>query len=356
MTGLDVAAHREVDGFVLDANFVATPGVTTALVGPNGAGKSTIVDLLAGITRLDRGRISLGDRVFDAPADGVFVAPHLRRFGLAFQQPSLIDHLSAADNVVFALTARGQHRGSRRALRQQAIGWLERVGVSQIADQKPSTLSGGQAQRVALARALATEPDVVILDEPLSAVDIAVRTDLRRVIAEQMANHHGPRLLISHDPTDIFVLADEVVVIENGRVTQSGSPLALRRAPATQFVADFTGVNLIRGVAHHGQVNIVGTSSVLTVADTTASGPVHLRVLPNALSLHRDQPAGSPRNTWLATVTAVEDLGDIRRVHLDRPVALVADITPGAAADLELAPGSAVWVAAKATEVSVAPR
>jgi molybdate transport system ATP-binding protein len=185
---LTVAGGRTTEAFALDVHFTLAPGVTTALVGPNGAGKSTIVDLLAGITRLHTGHISIGDRDLDAPANNVFVPSHLRRCGIAFQQPSLIDHLSAADNVVFALAASDRPRGPRRALRQPALDWLERVGVADVADQLPATLSGGQAQRVALARALATKPDVLVLDEPLSAVDI--RSPYRSATGDRRT--HGP--------------------------------------------------------------------------------------------------------------------------------------------------------------------
>ncbi len=337
----------------VEAAFVAEPGCTTALVGPNGAGKSTVVDLIAGLVAAERGRIALGEVVFDDATSGVFIPPHVRRVGIMFQQPRLVGHLSALNNVAFAVRLQGASKSNAASIAAQ---WLQRVGVGEVADEFPAALSGGQAQRVALARVLATEPRLLVFDEPLSAVDIGGRASLRRLLAEHLAQFAGPRLIISHDPTDVFALADHVVVLEHGSVRQQGTADALRRAPASAYVAELTGINLLRGAANRGRVAIDDTTHTLVVADTEAAGPVHLRVAPNALSLHRIEPSGSPRNTWRATVVGVEELGSVRRVHLDRPVPMIADVTAAAASDLDLAPGVEVWVSAKATEMTLAPR
>ncbi len=337
----------------VEADFAAQPGGTTALVGPNGAGKSTVVELIAGLLAAQQGRVTLGAVVFDDPAGDVFVPPHLRRVGIMFQQPRLVAHLSALGNVAYAARLTGATKSAAAPI---ATRWLDRVGVAKLGNELPASLSGGQAQRVALARALATQPRLLIFDEPLSAVDVAGRASLRRLLAEQLAQFDGPRLIISHDPTDVFALADHVVVLEGGSVVQQGTADALRRAPETAYVAELTGINLLRGTASGGRVLIDGSNHALVVADTEAAGPVHLRVAPNALSLHRVEPSGSPRNTWKSTVVAIEQLGPIRRVHIDRPVPMIADVTAAAASDLELAPGVEVWVSAKATEMTLAPR
>ena len=206
---------------------------------------------------------------------------------------------------------------------------------------------------MALARALATEPRCLLLDEPFSALDVSGRAQLRRVLTDVLGSFSGPRLLVTHDPTEAFLLGDRIHVIEDGRTTQVGTPEEIRLRPATAYVADLVGSNLIAGTASDG---VVATAShVFNIADHGIAGPVLLTVPPRAVALHRTPPDGSPRNVWATTVERVEHTGDRVRVLLGAPAPIAVEITPGAATALDLAPGVAVHAALKATEIRVTP-
>lgn len=377
---LDAEIRLRRGEFELDVHLHVAPGETAALLGPNGAGKSTIVAALAGLLALEGGSVRLGERVLDNPASGVFVPPEQRRIGVVFQDQVLFRHLNALDNVAFGLRAAGVRRAEAR---ERAQAWLDAMDLGDLGHRRPRSLSGGQRQRVALARALACEPDLLVADEPLGSLDVTARNRLRRNLAAHLSSGRAgngfpppvplqgagnvPRLLITHDPTDAFVLADRVHILEDGRLTQSGTPDELRRAPATDYAADLSGINLVRGRAQGGEIAVTldgGASSdaggrrsavLLHAADTTASGPVLATIHPRAIALHRERPSGSPRNVWRTTAEAVEPLGDITRVLLGSPLRLTADITPGAAHELLIRPGTSLWVSVKATEVELAP-
>ncbi|MEM7327059.1 MAG: ATP-binding cassette domain-containing protein, partial [Actinomycetota bacterium] len=291
--------------------------------------------------------------------------------GVVFQDYLLFDHLKVLDNVAFGLTGStgrpdrggdgpdtagtGFRIGRRRAARVAAARWLERLDLTDLADRRPATLSGGQAQRVAVARALATEPQLLMLDEPLAALDVETRTDLRRSLAVHLDRYPGPRLLITHDPADAFILADEVHILENGVTTQRGTVEEIRRRPATDYVAAIAGTNLLRGRSSGGEITVDGSGLRLMTSDST-EGDVHAVVHPRAISLHPDRPQGSHRNVWRTTVDWIEPLGETTRIQLGAPLPMVADITPSATAALQLTPGAEIWAALKATEVSVRPR
>ena len=210
-------------------------------------------------------------------------------------------------------------------------------------------MSGGQAQRVALARALATEPDLLLLDEPLAALDVTTRAELRRTLAEHLRTFAGPRLLITHDPIEAFLLADEIRVIEDGVITQSGTAEDIRLRPRTAYVADLVDSNLFVGVATDGRVGIDGHH--LHVADAETTGDVLITIRPSAVSVHLHEPDGSPRNTWPTTIDLIEPLGERTRLRTGAPLPLVVEITTEATEALGLSEGSAVWVAVKATEI-----
>ncbi len=377
---LDAELRLHRGDFELDVHLRVEPGETAALLGPNGAGKSTIVAALAGLLQLEHGVIKLGGRVLDDPAAGIFMSPDQRRIGVVFQDQVLFGHLNALDNVAFGLTSRGMRRTEAR---ERAQAWLDAMDLGDLGHRRPRALSGGQRQRVALARALACEPDLLVADEPLGSLDVTARNRLRRNLAAHLSSGRNgggsahavplrgagdvPRLLITHDPADAFVLADRVHILEHGRLTQSGTPDELRRAPATAYAADLSGINLVRGTADSGEITVTpdgGTSSeggsrrgavLLHAADSTVRGPVLATIHPRAIALHRERPSGSPRNVWRTTAEAVEPLGDITRVLLGSPLALTADITPGAAHELLIRPGTSLWVSVKATEVELAP-
>jgi len=352
VTGLDAHLVAGRGDFDIDLALQIEPGHTAALLGPNGAGKSTLVDLLAGLLALDGGQITLDDRVLDDPAAGLFVTPEQRRIGVVFQDLRLFDHLDVVDNITF-----GQRVGGvrRRTARAAAEPWIEAFQLNGLEGRRPSELSGGQAQRVAIARALAFEPDLVVLDEPLSSLDVEARTKLRRELVQQLRDHPAPRLLITHDPAEAFLLAEEIHVVEHGRITQRGSADDIRRRPATPYVAALAGTNFLTGVNDGGELLLDDHARTLRTADAHTAGRVLITVAPRAISLHRDEPDGSARNAWPTTVAAIEPMGETTRIELDDPLPLTVEITPAATEDLELAPGSPIWAAVKATEVNVTP-
>lgn len=339
----------ERPGFTAEVSIEVAAGQTAALLGPNGSGKSTIVAAIAGLLPLRTGKISLGAHLLDDPAAGVWVDPAQRHIGVAFQDGLLFGHMTVLDNVAFGLRSRGV---SRSQAGDQAGRKLREVGLPADVDGRmPDTLSGGQAQSVALARALVGEPRLLLLDEPLGALDLSVRTRLRRDFVGLLGQASAPRLLITHDPTDAFLLADVIHIIEDGRITQTGSPDQIRRRPATRYAADLTGINLLFGSAHNGQVQLADMT--LHVADTTASGPVLATVHPRAATLHRERPTGSPRNVWQSRVGAVEHLGSITRVALSAPLQINVDVTTMAAQELRITVDDHLWVAIKATEIEL---
>lgn len=343
---------RRDSGFELDASLTIEPGTTTALLGPNGAGKSTVVDTLAGMLAIDAGRIELGGRCLDDPDQDVFVAPEDRRIGVVFQRYLLFDHMSVADNVAFGPRSRGL---GRRAAAERSRHWLEAVGLAALAERRPPELSGGQAQRVALARALATDPELLLLDEPLAAVDVDARSELRRLLSSHLETFTGPRLVITHDPAEAFLLADTIVVMEHGCITQVGSSEEIRRRPATGYVAALAGTNLVTGTNQGGRLTLDDHPLILQTSDAHTSGRVAITIHPNAVSLHPDQPHGSPRNTWLTEVATVEPLGETTRIMLGDPLPIGVDITPAATAALALSAGTPIWASVKATEITVHP-
>jgi molybdate transport system ATP-binding protein len=341
-------------GFDLDVQLEIPAGTTAALLGPNGAGKSTIVGVIAGLAddALAEAVIRVGERVLDDSSAGHRTPVEARRVGVVFQDHLLFEHLDVLDNIAFGPMSQGRTRRRARAI---ASEWIATLGLSHLAQRRPSELSGGQAQRVAIARTLAADPEVVLFDEPLAALDVASRTELRRVLRRHLDDFAGPRLLITHDPTDAFVLADTVMVIENGRVSQVGTPDEIRRHPRTPYVAALAGTNLFTGCADGGAVRLDDHDVTLTVADTTLAGPVLTTVSPNAISLHAVRPEGSQRNVWKSQVELIEPLGDIVRITLGAPLPVSIDVTPGAVDALGLVPGRDAWAAIKATEIHISP-
>lgn len=350
---MTVRAHfsiRRSDAFEVTLDLSLADGATTALLGPNGAGKSTVLSGLSGLLPIDSGHIEIDGVTVDDPERGVFVPAARRRVGVVFQGLQLFDHLSVRENVEFGPRSLGLSRSESSA---RADALLTRFELVELDNRNPPELSGGQAQRVALARALAIDPAVLLLDEPLSALDVASRSRVRSALADQLSEFTGPRVLITHDPTDAFLLADQIVVLENGRVIQSGTAEQIRRHPATPYVAALSGKNLLRGVNDNGLLTVEQSTQKLQTSDTSAAGPVLVSIAPSAIALHREEPHGSPRNTWSSVVTAIEPLGDTSRIYLGAPLALAADLTPAAVRALELEPSRDVWVSIKATEIDV---
>ncbi|SDT30546.1 molybdate transport system ATP-binding protein [Actinoplanes derwentensis] len=341
---LDAHLVASRGAFTLDISLRIAPGETVALLGPNGAGKTTALRTLAGLTSLSGGHLRLGGR------DLAPLPPEQRPIGVVFQDYLLFPHLTARDNVAFGPRRHGMDRKSAHAVADE---WLERVGLSSFGSRKPRQLSGGQAQRVALARALAVDPVLLLLDEPLAALDARTRLETRGELRRHLSDHPGATLLVTHDPLDALVLADRLVIVEQGRVVQEGDAATITARPRTDYVARLVGLNLYRGVGD-GHTVTVADGFTLTSTDTV-SGDVFLAFPPSAVALHPDQPSGSPRNTWPATLADIQHHGDNLRVRLEGPVSVSADITPAAAAQLDLSPGRPLWVAVKATETRAYP-
>jgi molybdate transport system ATP-binding protein len=268
-----------------------------------------------------------------------------------FQDHLLFPHLDAEANVAFGLRCAGLGRADAA---RRARGWLERVGLGGKARAMPAELSGGQAQRVALARALAPDPAVLLLDEPLAALDATTRVEVRTELRRHLAEFAGVRLLVTHDPVDVATLADRVVVLEGGRSVQEGSPAEVATRPRTTWAASLAGLNLLAGTAAGRTVALDGGGE-LVVAEDAGPGPVLAALAPRSVSLHQAKPRGSARNAWRGTVVAVEPVGERVRVRVDGPPSLVAEVTAASAAELGLELGAPVWFAAKATEVDVYP-
>lgn len=335
----------------LDVSIDVAPGEVLALLGPNGAGKSTIVKALAGLVPLRSGRITIDGGVIDDPVADVFVEPEDRPIGVVFQDYLLFDNMSVAENVAFGLRAR---RIPAAEARQHARDWLGRVGLTDYADARPPSLSGGQAQRVALARALAVSPRLLLLDEPLAALDIGTRAAVRRDLKQHLDTFTGMRILVTHDPVDAYALADRIAVIEAGRIVQTGTLAEVTAHPRSRYVADLVGVNLVTGVVSDGLLTTT-EGAVVVVADSEP-GPAYAVIRPHSITVTRRAPnATSARNSWPGIIVAVDRLGDRARIGIAGPLPLTAEITVAALDDLDLRPGDEVHATVKATEVEVAP-
>jgi molybdate transport system ATP-binding protein len=268
-----------------------------------------------------------------------------------FQDYLLFPHLSALDNVAFGLRARGMPRGTAR---RHAADWLERLALADRGGEKPRHLSGGQAQRIALARALAPAPRLLLLDEPLAALDAGTRTTVRRDLRRHLDEFTGATILVTHDPLDAIALASTVVILEAGRVAQTGPIAEITRRPRSRYVAELIGLNLLHGTARGTTVALDGTDAVVALAEP-ATGAVHVLIHPGAVALHLARPDGSPRNRWPGCIEGFDLLGDRVRVRVAGAVPLVAEITPAAVTALDLREGQDIWTAVKATEIETYP-
>jgi molybdate transport system ATP-binding protein len=356
VSGIDVRAV--VQARRLDVEFGVAPGEVLALLGPNGAGKSTVLHVIAGLVGPDTGRVRLGGRVLTDTSARIHVDTHARRTGLLMQDPLLFPHLSVGANVAFG--PRAARRFSRNESRAVAERWLGEVGAADLIDRKPRQLSGGQAQRVALARALAADPEVLLLDEPLTGLDVAVATSMRRVLRRVLAQNGRSALVVTHDILDVVTLADRVVVLDQGRIVESGSRATVLAAPRSRFGARFAGVNLVAGRAGPDGTVLTDWGAVWhghresTVEDGASVVAVFA---PSAIAVYRDKPQGSPRNVVEVVVAELDSQGPAIRIRAeeqpDGAPGLAADVTAESAADLELALGDRLYFVVKSQQVAV---
>ncbi|GLX40393.1 hypothetical protein Sros01_64660 [Streptomyces roseochromogenus] len=337
--------HAEVTGFnelTLDAD----PGTTIAVVGENGAGKTTLLRALLGLTPRAHAELRLGD------LDVTALPPHKRQVAWVPQDGALFPHLNALANTAYGLRAHGLPKAEART---EARHWLDRLGVGHLAHRKPAELSGGQAQRVALARALATRPRLLLLDEPLAALDQTTRAQVRHTLRRHLAGFGGVCLIVTHDPVEAVSLADRVLVLADGRTLQDAPPGEVTRHPRSPWVARMLGRNAWPCTATRAGLTLA-TGGILVAADPLPEGARGLAIIaPESVSLHRDKPTGSPRNVWPGTVREITVLGSRLRILItsDQAPDLIAEITPQAAVDLALADGTGIWASLKATEITL---
>jgi molybdate transport system ATP-binding protein len=335
----------------LDVSLSVGESETIAILGPNGAGKSTLLAIIAGLLRPDTGSAAIGERVlFDLQGGRPqWLAPHARGTALLAQEPLLFPHLSALDNVAFGPRSAGE---SAAGARDKARRWLAEVDAESLSARRPGELSGGQAQRVAVARALAADPELLLLDEPMAALDIHAAPLLRRLLKRVLAGRRA--IIVTHDVLDALMLADRVIVVEDGRVVEQGPTRAVLERPRSRFAAGLAGLNLMAGTVGDGGV---ATADGRFVAgrqdDEVPGGRDGVAVFPpSAVSVFLAEEHGSPRNSFRVRITDLEPHGDQIRV---RGGGLSADITPASSADLALAPGMDVYFVVKAAAVAIYP-
>ncbi len=353
---LSVQAIAEERG--VDVELHVQPGEVVAVLGANGAGKSTLLSLIAGLLRPDAGRITLDGTVLVDVDRRVWVPAHRRAVVLLAQQALLFPHLTAAANVAFGPRSRGDSRTDAKVL---AARWLAAVDATEFAGRRPAQLSGGQAQRIAIARALAADPALLLLDEPMAALDVAVAPAIRQLLRKVLRDTGRTALLVTHDLVDALSLADRVVVLDGGRIAEDGPTRTVLAHPRSAFAARIAGINLLVGTADdHGLLTPDGTRVHGILDPACRVGQRAVAVFsPAAVAVHLTPPTGSPRNHLAVTVTELEPRGELLRIHAADTTGgtdgLLADITAGAAADLDLVPGKPGYFAVKATEVKIHP-
>jgi molybdate transport system ATP-binding protein len=345
---LRVEATTTLGTLELDIAVTVEPGECLALAGPSGAGKTSALRVAAGLLRPRRGFVQAGNETWLDTDRGICMPAEDRRCGYVFQEYALFPHLTAWQNVAYAL-----HRVPRRERRQRAVGLLDRFGLAGKADTRPQLLSGGERQRVAVARALAREPGVLLLDEPLSALDARTRAGAARELALVLRETAAPTLLVTHDFAEAAQLGDRVGVIDSGRVVQEGTPTELAAAPHSAFVADFTGAVVLTGMARGGvdgltHVELDGGGSVTST--DAGSGEVAVSVYPWEIAIEPlgEETHGSARNHLAAEIVSITTVGNRVRLGLVGPQPLAAEITRVSADQLQLQPGATVTASWKA--------
>ena len=347
---LEADIQLRLGRFSLDAALSAASGEVVALLGPNASGKSTILRALTGLLPLTGGRVVLDGTVLDDPAQRTRITPEKRPIALMFQDYLLFPHLSALENVAFGLRVTGT---DKKAARQKAAEALANVGLKDMASKRPGSMSGGQQQRVAMARALVTDPKLLLLDEPLAALDVSTKTDVRRLLRATLRQSSAANILVTHDLLDAVALGDRMIVIENGGIVQTGTPAEVTARPRSSYVADLTGVNLLQGTARGTAIDLEGGGQLLCADPGT--GPVFAVIAPAEVTVHRQQPGETAANLWRGTVGEVDLMGDRVRVRIDGTPAITAEVPPSAVDDLKLDDGGELWASVSPTAITVYP-
>ncbi|MHA6798204.1 sulfate/molybdate ABC transporter ATP-binding protein [Bounagaea algeriensis] len=348
----DVRVSRQ--DFELRTRLEVSAGEVLGVLGPNGAGKSTLLSVLAGLLTPDAGSVLVDGASWVDAERGRNLPTHRRGVGLLAQEPLLFPHLTAEDNVAFGLRSGGLRRARAR---RRAGAWLSEVDADGLARHRPAALSGGQAQRVALARALAAEPGLLLLDEPLAALDVDAAPAMRTLLHRVLRQRARPSVLVTHDVLDAVVLADRIAVLVDGGIVEQGPTRQVLARPTDEFTARLTGVNLVPGPVREEGVRFGASSLSGRLGEPLGAAEQAVAVFaPSAVAVHRRRPEGSPRNAVQVRVAALEPRGDVVRVRARAEGrALAADITPAAVAELGIVPEEHVWFVVKATEVAIHP-
>ncbi len=350
---LDARISTNTNGFCLhEIVLVAEENQTVVIIGPNGSGKTTVLRTIAGLNGINSGLVTIDDVEMDNPARSVWVAPENRPVSMMGQSLDLFPHLSATDNVAFGLEASGV---KRQRARERANEMLRKLEIVNTAHRRPHQLSGGESQRVALARALITEPRVLLLDEPFSSLDATNRPIMRKMLREALAGRVGSSVLVTHDPVEALALGDLLMVMDQGRVTQTGTPDEIRSHPKTRYAADLLGLNFLSGTGEGDGLRLADGTHLFGPGEQI-TGEAYAIIRPSAVALHRERPEGSPRNIWSGVVANIEPLGNHIRVEVDAGFSIMADVTISAIAALAIAPSTPIFVSVKATEVTIYPR
>lgn len=345
---LDAQLHTELGSFTLDAALSVEAGEVVALLGPSGSGKSTVLRTLSGLLPLTGGKVVLDDIVLDDPANGIRVKTERRPVSMMFQDYLLFPYLSALENTAFGLRARGMERQEARAKARDA---LDLLGVAHLASSRPRQMSGGQQQRVAMARAIVTEPRLLLLDEPLAALDVATRAEIRRYLRSMLHQTRAASVLVTHDLLDAVAVADRLVVMEDGHIVQSGTPVEVTTRPRSPFVAQVVNINLVSGVAHASSLEADGGGRLAVETDLT--GDVLAVIQPDTISVSRDRPEGAGPNVWSGKIGAIDLLPDEVRVEVQGAPTVSAVIPRAALEELQLDDGGELWVSVDPSDITV---
>jgi molybdate transport system ATP-binding protein len=347
---LDAEVSVSLGPFEEKLHLHVADGEVVAVLGPNGSGKSTLLRALAGLQPLSGGRIVLDGQVLDDPEAGILVPPEARPCGMVFQDFLLFPHLSALANVAFGLRSRGR---SKAEANRGALEWLVRMELGDVGASRPAKLSGGQAQRVAVARALAIEPRLLLLDEPMAALDVTTRGSVRHQLRAHLASFEGSCILVTHDPLDAAAIADRLVIVEGGTIVQEGTLGDVTARPRSAYVAELMGVNLLRGRGAGTSLRLADGSRLETAHPSL--GDTFAVIRANGVTLHTGAPGDRLGNTWSTQVVAIHLLGDRARVQLGDPIRLAAEVTAAGLGELGLTEGAPVWASVDAARIEVYP-
>ena len=336
---LDARVILNRDSLTIDVELQLQHGEVIAVLGPNGAGKTSLLHALLGWLELESGWIMVNGEVIDSPDTDSYVPPQHRPFGMVFQDGLLFPHMSVEKNILF---------GAGKDFNLKPLA--ESLQVSELLAKFPSELSAGERQRAAIARSLAARPKVLFLDEPFSALDIQGKRRGRSLLKEALAIEVSGCLMVTHDLVDAFTLADRVMIIEGGKLTQFDVPDRIRSRPGSEWIADLVGWNYYEGIGEGSVVTLPHGTTIFTAQDDL-DGPTSISINPASVSIFKSQPSGSPRNSWLSSIQNIEILGGRARVSLVGEIDICADITTVAANELRQSISSEVWVSVKATEV-----